>query len=348
MILKLAGKKISDFNSISIDLKYNSVGSTFSFQYRHDINDEDLKTLNSPDSYAECSIEYQNPDTQETELLITGIALSHGYDDSPIAGLNSISGYSKTAVLEDCEIPTTLYPLQSDGKSFKQIIENLIKPFGLNLIISEDVQGAANSVYPVSTADAGDTIKSYLATIANQKNILLSHDSQGNLLLTKSRAGAQPKYNFIRQLPVTKFTLTVDGQRMHSIITAIKQADSDGGNAGQASVTNPYVKVFRPRTILQSSGTDNDTSSVAKSTLADELRAINLDIEVDTWTDEFGKLWQPNTVISVQNDEINLPKKTLFFIETVNFSGNESLQTAVLRCVLPEVHNGQTPKNIFM
>ncbi len=348
MILKIAGKEITDFNSVDVNIKYDSVASTFSFQYRYDTSDQQLAILNNPASYAECTIEYQNPTTRERELLITGTVLNHGYDDTPAAGLNGISGYSKTGVLEDCNIPVSLYPLQSDGKSLVQIIEKLIKPFGISLIVDSAVASRANAIYDVSTAEPSDTIKGYLAKIANQRNILLSHDEKGNLLLTKSFPNGTPKYNFERQIPITASTLTFDGQRMHSEITVIKQASSEGGNAGQSTVKNPYVKVFRPSVKIQDSGSDNDTDFAAKSALADELRAISLILNVDTWVDNDGKLWKPNTVFTYKNEEVGINKVTKFFIESVQFTGNESQQTAVLSCVVPEVHNTVAPENIFL
>jgi prophage tail gpP-like protein len=348
MILKVGTQQITDFNEVNVELKYDSVASTFSFQYRYDSADPQLTLLNSPASYADCTIEYVNPETGEKELLITGTILNHGFDDNPAVGLNGISGYSKTGVLEDCNIPVSLYPLQSDGKTLKQIVEKLIQPFGISLVISDDVATRANSVFDVSTAEPSDTIKGYLAKIANQKDILLSHDVNGNLLLTKSRPNATPKYNFGRQIPITSAVLRFDGQGMHSEITVIKQADSGGGNAGQSTVTNPYVKKFRPSVKIQSSGDDNSTNFAAKSALADELRAIQLDINLDTWTDNNGLIWRPNTVITIENSELMLNKSTRFFIESVQFTGNESQQIATLKCVVPEVHNTNTPVNIFI
>jgi prophage tail gpP-like protein len=347
MILRIGGKEITDFNSVDVQIKYDSVASTFSFQYRYDNTNEELSILNTPASYAECTIEYENPITRERELLITGTVLNHGFDDTPAAGLNGISGYSKTGVLEDCNIPVSLYPLQSDGKSLVQIIQKLIQPFGINLIVDSSVASKANAIYDVSTAEPSDTIKGYITKIANQRDILITHDEKGNLLLTKAFPNEIPRYNFARQIPVTASTFTFDGQQMHSEITVIKQASSEGGNAGQSSIKNPYVKAFRPSVKIQDSGSDNDTDLAAKSALADELRAVSLTLNVDTWIDNDGKLWRPNTVFTYVNDEVAIFKVTKFFIETVQFTGNESQQTAVLSCVLPEVHNTVTPLNIF-
>lgn len=352
MILKVGGNRLTDFNNVTVELKYDSVGSTFTFDYRFepdaDAENSALKALAAIGKYANCVVEFENPVDGSIEKLITGVALSSGFKDQETKALTAISGYSKTGVLDDCEIPVSLYPLQSDGKSLRQIVQKLIKPFNLNLVVDADVSARADSVLTVSTAEPSQTIKAYLATLANQKNILLSHNSNGDLLLTKARPNAAPKYNFVRGLPAKDYTLTFSGQGMHSEITVMKQADSDGGNAGQDTVKNVYVEVYRPHVVIQTSGNDNDTATSAKSVLANELRSISLDIELDTWTDEFGYIWRPNTIITVENDELNLKGKTLWFVESVTLTGNESMQTAMMKCVLPEVHNGKVPtKNIF-
>jgi hypothetical protein len=57
---------------------------------------------------------------------------------------------------------------------------------------------------------------------------------------------------------------------------------------------------------------------------------------------------RPNALIDVTAPECNINKRTQFFIEQVQLTQNNSEQTAVLTCVVPEVHNGQTPINRFI
>ena len=64
----------------------------------------------------------------------------------------TISGYSLTGVLEDCEIPPKIYPLQSDNLSLKQIAQKIIAPFGLKMIVDSSVESLMNSSFKKSTA----------------------------------------------------------------------------------------------------------------------------------------------------------------------------------------------------
>jgi prophage tail gpP-like protein len=344
MILKVGNKKIEKFNSIDITLKFDSVASIFAFSFYYD------KTNPSPIApFKRCTIE------DDGEVLIIGTILSPVYQDGSVKSLTSISGYSLPGVLEDCEIPTSLYPLQSDGKSLKQITEYLIKPFGFGLVIDQgknftEIIDKANEVIDTSTAEAGQTIKAYLATIASQKNIIIGHTASGSLRFTRAYASGKSKYSFKSGQPNVSIDVVFSGQPMHSKITVVKQADVDGGNAGEATVKNPYVSTFRPKVIVQSSGTDIDSNQAAKNALSDELKNIQVIVTIgglDKWSYSGNKI-RPNNLIDILAPECKIDKKTQFFVEQVQLTEDASgAQTAILTCVVPEVHNGQTPYKRF-
>jgi prophage tail gpP-like protein len=134
---------------------------------------------------------------------------------------------------------------------------------------------------------------------------------------------------------------------MHSDITVMKQASATGGNAGQQKIKNPYASNYYSTAIkTQNSGTDNDTLSAAQRELSSELKEIPLTISTDRWI-VGGKILRPNNTISIIDPELYLYSKTLFFIESISYTGDNKSTTAVLNCVLPEVYNGKTPKSIF-
>ena len=343
MILKIKKRKFDFFNSFQLNLKYDSVASTFSFDdYFHPENKDHRELLH---------IGHFHPVTVEHngELLVTGILLSETFRGANVKKLTSLGGYSFPGVLEDCQIPTSIYPLQSDGLSLREIAEKIIKPFNIEMVIDSAVSKKMNEVYDTSTANELQPIKAYLAELASQKNIILSHTPEGKLLFTRANTNKPAILDFNipegGSIPGTAMSLTFNGQQMHSHITVIKQAGS--GNAGEETVTNPFVPfTFRPKVLVQNSGDDNDTRQAAKNALAKELQNIKLKITTDRW-DIDGKIIKPNNIVSVINPDIYLFKKTNWFIESINFTGNEKQTTAVLNCVLPEVYNGKAPTYIF-
>jgi prophage tail gpP-like protein len=342
MILKVGNQKISKFNTIEISLKYDSVASTFAFSY---YQDNTKPSVIEP--YKRCVIE------DDGETLITGTILSKTSNEAAVKTIVGISGYSTTGVLEDCQIPLEVYPLQNDGKTLKEITEAIIKPFGIGLVIDQgpnftQIVDSANEVIETTTAEPSDTVKGYLATLASQKNIVLSHTPNGSLRFTRAFASGKSKYTFEQGQPNVSVSLVFSGQPMHSKIVAMKQADE--GNSGEAEIVNPYVVGFRPRVIIQTSGTDTDTEKVVRNALSEELKNIQLVLNIgglQDWKYSGNKL-RPNTLIDVIAPDCGINKKTQFFVEEILLKETaKDGQTATLTCVVPEVHNGQKPFKRF-
>ena len=345
MILKIKNKKYDFFNEFKLNLKYDSIASTFTFDGYFNPENKDHRDLLHIGHFHPITVEHND------ELLVSGILLSETFRHSSVKELTSLGGYSFPGVLEDCQIPTSSYPLQSDGLSLREIAQKIIKPFNLEMVIDSVVRKKMNEVYDTSTANELQPIKTYLSELASQKNIILSHTPEGKLLFTQANTKKPPILDFNipegGSIPGTSMSLTFNGQLMHSQITIIKQAGISGGNAGEITVINPFVPfTFRSKVLVQNSGDDNDTRKAAKNALAKEFQNIKLKITTDRWEVD-DKIIKPNNIVSVINPDIFLFKKTNWFIESINFTGNKKQTTAVLNCVLPEVYNGKIPTNIF-
>lgn len=345
MILKIndriRNRKVEFFNKFNLGLRYDSVASSFSFNFFFDPENNEHKELACIGHYHIATLEHNG------ELLLTGYIISEAFNSSSVKQLVSFGGYSLPGVLEDCEIPTSLYPLQSDGLSLSEIARKLLKPFGLKMVVDPSVSSRMNKVYEKTTAKESQGIKSYLAELATQKNIIITHNEKGELLFTTAKTKQTPIMHFDKSLVGTTFSLSFNGQGMHSHITVMKQADSGGGNAGESTIRNPYVPfVYRPKVIVQSSGDDNDTAQAAKNALAAELKGLVITITTDRWEID-GKIIKPNTIISITNPEIYIYKKVNLFVEAVEYSGDNTQTVATLTCVLPEVYSGETPEYIF-
>jgi len=333
--------QVDTWNNFSLTLKYDSIASGFGFDLMFDPNDSEAREMFQVGHFHEASIEHDG------ELLATGYLLNHKFKLSSKKNLSSISGYSKSGVLGDCQIPTSLYPLQSDGLTLKQIADKLLKPFGVKAIVDSSVSSKVNSVYEKTTASSGQTVAAYLSSLASQKDVIISHNERGDLLFTEAKINSKPFYHFEGQGSATSIELDFNGQGMHSHITLQKQASIDGGNAGEETIKNPFVPyVFRPSVKTQNSGNDNDTINATRNALKSELKGVKLSIEIPSWTlnDEIIK---PNKIITVKSPELYLYENTKFFIEEVTFSGNNKSQVTKLKCVLPEVYSGKTPEYIF-
>ena len=337
-------RNIEYFNSFNLSLKYDSVASTFGFNFYFDPLNRDHAELACVSHFHEAIVEHNG------EKLIHGYILSQAFNVSSKKELVQFAGYSLPGVLEDCQIPTSLYPLQSDGLSLYDIAKKYTAPFGLKIIVDPEVSSRMNVSYETTTAEPSQSIKDYLTQLAIQHDIVISHNSDGNLLFTKAKANMEPILRFADGLIGTSMSMSFSGQGLHSEITVVRQADSDGGNSCEYTILNPYVTiVYRPKVIVQTSRDQNDVSieQAAKNALAAELKNIQLKITIDRW-DIDGKIIRPNNVISVLNPDLFIYKESKFFIEQVDYVGNSKETTAVLTCVPVEAYNSKEPKNIFV
>lgn len=341
MNIKINNSDFAYYDNLVVNLRYNAVASAFSMAVVFNELDAAYRSIFRPGAYPVVKIEH------EGELILTGTLWPTTFVRSAEKAPANVAGYSKTGVLEESSIPREAYPVQYNGLSLRQIAQKLISPFGISLVVDAAAASAADGAYDTSAASGDSGVKSYLAGLAAQKNIILTHDAQGRLVLTKAPATQQLVYHFQDGMPGVSMELQFDGQSVHSHITVRKQSGIDGGNAGQSTIANPYAgTLYRPLSVTQSSGTDNDTALAARNKLAEELRAVRLTIQMDRWSVN-GQLLRPGMLIAATSPENFLFNKTNFFIEGVDLSGNAEQETATLTCVLPEVYNGGTPKNIF-
>jgi len=339
---RIRTRKVKFFNNFTLDLKYDAVGSAFGFNFYFNSDNIELKELACIGHYHICRIKHNG------ELLLTGYILSEDFTDSSKKEFTSFSGYSKPGVLEDCQIPPSLYPLQSDGLTLKEIATKFCSKFDFKIVIDPLVSSLMNQAIDETTAKDGQTIKSYLSELCAQKNIIISHTPEGDLFFTRAKTKQAPIISFESgKTGFTDMKLSFNGQAMHSEITVIKQASEEDDNAGQSTIKNPYVPyVFRPKVLTQNSGTDNDTEKAARNALSEELQNLKIVIETDKW-EIAGKVIKPNNIVSILNPNVYLYKKTNFFIESVTLKGDNTSLTATLNCVLPEVYNNEIPKYIF-
>lgn len=338
MELIVKNNKIDFFNDIDVTLSFDSIANSFTFLYYFNPENSTQRLLSRLGGYDNCQI------TENGTTLINGTILSHTLNSEPQKKLSSLSGYSVTGILQDCSAPKSAFPLQSDQLTLLQIAQKFCNPFGIGITVDSSVSSAVNSVFDVSKINPSQNIAQYLSGLASQRNIVLTHDNKKNIVFTRAKTSQKPVEYFQTALSMS---LGFNGQAMHRNITVMKQADIDGGNAGESSITNPYVIPNRSITYLQNSGTDNETELTARMALGQQLKSIVLTIVVNKWNDSNGNIYKPNTIINVINPELLIFEKTNFFVEKVNFKENSSGKTAVLTCVLPEVYNGASVKNIF-
>jgi hypothetical protein len=211
---------------------------------------------------------------------------------------------------------------------------------GYNYIVKDDV------LKPYETVEAkpGQKIKEFLNQLAADRNIILSHTPNGNLLYTRlDTTKLKPVDTFeVGKHGIKKMTLQIDGQNMHSSITVLSQADtSENGDSSQSTLINPYVSNFRPKVVVYESGDEFDAVKACRNELGKELGNIKLTFKTT-------KFNFPGKLILVKNKDLKLVRPTEFFIESVKVSGDSKDEdNYTYTCVLKDVHTNDEVVNVL-
>jgi len=333
MKLKINGVEFKGFSEYSVSLIFDSVASTFSFSALKDF-------APMPFSYPKCEIE-----NDEGELLITGVVLNNTFATTKKEQLVKVSGYSLPGALEDCQVPISIYPLQSDKLTLKEIVDKVLTPFGITYIADPIVSSDFNRVYAKSNAEPTESVKSYINRLASQKGIILTHNEKGQLVFTKIQAAElQAVVTFEDGAPgVFEMNLETQGQQMHSEITVMRQASKKSPKALQSTIINPYVLSTRPKTKILNADSEDllDVDKAARNELGAELAsAINLTIKTT-------KFVKPGNLVQVKSPRNNINDFTDFFVQSTIINGDTRGEKYILNCVLKDVYTDDEVVNIF-
>ena len=174
------------FNEVSVNLKYQSILDTFQFKVYFNPDSSTDRLVFKPAMYYTCEV-YHND-----ILLITGTILSHSFKSNEDANWVLISGYSKSGVFEDCYLPPVngVNQTWSAGATLYQVTSDICKLFGIGLDVDDIVVGDCNKPYnhPINYVTEGNhpTIKKFLVDLAAEHNVIISHQPNGNVLLTRT------------------------------------------------------------------------------------------------------------------------------------------------------------------
>jgi len=348
--LKVNGKDFKHFSGVDVNLGINTIASTFNFSGVFNIDDSTLKSTFKPLSYNSCEIWIVDQDKGIREKIITGTILNPALSTQRKIKLTGLSGYSKTGVLEDSTIPQELYPLQFDGLGLDAITKKICDYFGIQLFIFDNAKADAAKVFEKTKAEPGETVKAFLSKIARDRNITISHDNLGRLLLYRILNQTPPKIKINENdFGVNRISFTPNAQAMHSSITVIKQASTKDQNEGKATVESPFVKgIKRPLTKMLSHGSGTDTVKAANAIASSEAKNLPITIELEGWTFQ-NKIVRAGFYIELTAPSIFI-QTTKLVLEKVNYKADPKKgKTLTLTAVLPCVYTGELPaKNPFV
>lgn len=397
------------YNNFSLNLKYNSIASTFSFSFLYDPYDKNMAEIFCVSHLHECIVYYnsstdQNYQVKETDKILTGFLMVMNFKDFSKPQLTTVSGYSKAGVLNECDNPPNI-TLETEGLSLENIIKRSISPFNIGIIYERESIAEARKVIATGNgvtkkeekvtlekalnkdqikiddfSEAGDgddeedigktapdstqNVGSYLSELCKARNIVLTSNADGDLLVTKSNTKGTPLISLdftngvdasvYKKIPDVESELNFNGQALHSHITVKQQADeNESSNGAQITLRNPLLPVAgvpRYKTHTVGSGSEFTVKRAAKYEMSKEIReAVNLTI-IFGKIELNGQLIKPNNILMFRNPKLALYSMQPWFIQSVDISVTDKEEKATLSCVPPFAYDfdADVAKNIFV
>ena len=337
MRVKINGSFYDFFDDLIINSSLDSFASTFSFKARFNPSNTSHRDIFRPLSFNRVEIFDKNDN-----LILTGVVVNTTLNSLSLEKAPSISGYSLPGVLETSNIPYESYPLESNNVSLIDLTSRLLSPFGLSSVFDENILNQANIIYERTVAEPTETIKSYLSSLAAQRNIIIGHNEKGNLHFFRLNVNSNVIYSFNEQNTLT-MDLSVNGQSMSSDISVIRQPSKTNNNLNPVdSIKNPLISDFRPMVKVLSSGEDTETREAVNNALSTQLRGITLNIKINTIENI-----KKGDIVDVVNREIFLSERTRFVVQSVSVKETKNSEESTFKLVLPEVFTGGQPNIKF-
>jgi prophage tail gpP-like protein len=357
MRITISGQNVDFFTSGVITLELDSVASTFEFSTRFSAQDPKHQELLKPLQYKDVEIFNKND-----ELIFTGTILNHRFKSDSGRNLVFVSGYAKCGILEDVSIPVSAYPLESTNRSLKDIADNLCGLFGIKVLISNqsttistvnsplkgrkqkyversafaDLQAKANSIFGRIAAMPSESIKDYLSKLAGQKNIIITHNEKGEVLLFQPDLLQKPRYFFTKKNSLG-MSADFNGQNMHSDVSIVRQpSDENAGVSTVDTAKNSLIAKYRPVTKIMTSGEDTNTKDAAENEIGSELKNINIGVELQDLFDDI----YPGEIVNVHNHYIYSYAYNRFMVKSITLKFDEDSDTTTLALVVPESFSG--------
>ncbi|MEM7047823.1 MAG: phage baseplate assembly protein [Pseudomonadota bacterium] len=277
---------------------------------------------------------------KSVEVRINGERVVSGWIDSvspsysPRDHTISVAGRDKTADLVDCSAMND--PGQWRGARLNEIISDLLKPFGIGLMVQTDL----GKPFDEFSIDKGETAFESLERLCRMRAVLATTDGSGNVVLTRGGAGGSMGVELRRGENILQASASFDHRdRGHEyIVRAQLPPTIDYFNQGktehalEARVNDAGVRRHRPMLIMAEQAADQQAVAdrARWEAVVRAARARTATITVQGWS-AGSKLWTPNTTVVVRDDWLGLDQTMIIAGATFEKSASGTRTTLELQ-----------------
>lgn len=278
------------------------------------------------------------------DVLFTGTMIGVTPNLSDRQKTISVSAYSVPGVLNDCTPPASAYPVEFNDLALPEIAAALADPFG----VAVSFTGPAGSAFERVAVDPGDTVLAFLSDLARQRSLVVSSTPDGELLFQQSVAAGQPVAALQQGAsPVLGVQPSFSPQQYYSHVTGLESVYL-GTEGSQYTVKNPHLAgTVRPLTFKSPDVLGGDIQQAVAAKVGRMYgNMASYSVQVDTWRDKDGRLWEPNSTVKLQAPGAMIYDPYEFIVRSVSFERSGAKEAAELDLVLPGSFSGTTPETL--
>jgi prophage tail gpP-like protein/phage tail protein X len=333
--ISIDGLRFRFWDSVRITRAIDSI-DVIEFGAPFDASDANFRSTFRPFSYKDLTA------TVGGERLFTGtqvvISPILENDRKPL----EVGGYATPGVLNDCTMPASSFPLEFNGQTLQEIATTLAAPFG----VSVEFRAEPGATFERVAIDPGKKILPFLAKLAKQRNLVISNTPSGALLFWRSVNAGQPVARLSQgSSPLVSVTPQFRPQKYFSHITGLEPTVL-GLKGSQFTVKNTLLAgAVRPFSFNTPDTLDADIPAAVRAKVGHMFgNMATYAVEVDTWRDPSGKLWEPNTTLTLVAPDAMVYNEFEFEIRAVSYSKRPASKTATLTLAIPGAFSGKVPE----
>lgn len=331
------GKRFKGWESVRIVRSIDAM-DTIEFTAPFESDDGNFRKTFKPLSFKSCVF------FVDGSPLFTGTAVSVTPNLEPNRKAVEVGGYSLPGVLNDCTVPPSAYPAEFDGLDLVQIADRLVRPFGLGILILNDI----GSIFERVACEPSKKVLSFLIELAQERGLIVSSSTDGSLTFSKSsEAGAPVAILKQGESPLISVTPTFSPQEYYSTVTGIEPVVF-GLEGSRHTIRNPHLEgIFRPYAFIAQDTEDADVPQLVEAKAGRMFANVaTYSANVATWRDPQGDLWEPNTTLKLLAPDAMVYSEYEFLIRSVTFERGPDSETATLELVFPESFRGELPERM--
>lgn len=332
--IKIDNKRFDYWSEVEIQLALDSF-STITFTAPFESERKEFRDTFRPFSYKPLTVHVND------ELLFTGTLV--GVEPKLEADARTVvcSGYALPAVLEDSAAPTSVYPLEFRGLTLRQILETIAQAFILDIDAPIDL----GPVFDKVAIDPSQTLIDFLSDLARKRGFVINDNPQGAIRFLTSIGSGSSRANFKKnEPPLTSVAVTFSPQDYYSEITGIAKTKAGQTGSRYTVFNSKLTRELRAHTFQADDINVGDLPAAVFAKVGRMFGSVvSYVVEVPTWRDEFGDLWEPNSFVTLEAPDVMVYSKTQLLTRNIILRQDASGFSASLGLVLPGIFSGEIP-----